>query len=86
MRRHYARRHDLIAPVLPAKQTLTQALLAALPFVLTGAQQRTFDEISRDLSACHPMQRLLQGDVGSGKTIVAALACLQAIETAFRRR
>lgn len=84
MRRHYARRHDLIAPALPAKQTLTQALLAALPFALTSAQQRTFDEISRDLSARHPMQRLLQGDVGSGKTIVAALACLQAIENGYQ--
>ena len=84
MRRHYARRHDLIAPALPAKQKLTQALRAALPFALTGAQQRTFDEISRDLSARHPMQRLLQGDVGSGKTIVAALACLQAIENGYQ--
>ncbi|MBI5752699.1 MAG: ATP-dependent DNA helicase RecG [Hydrogenophilales bacterium] len=84
MRRHYARRHDLIAPALPAKQKLTKALLRALPFALTGAQRRTFDEISRDLSARHPMQRLLQGDVGSGKTIVAALACLQAIENGYQ--
>ena len=84
MRRHYARRHDLIAPSLPAQQKLTQALLAALPFALTGAQQRTFSEISRDLGACHPMQRLLQGDVGSGKTIVAALACLQTIENGYQ--
>ena len=84
MRRHYARRHDLIAPDLPPKNQLTQALRAALPFALTGAQQRTFSEISRDLSARHPMQRLLQGDVGSGKTIVAALACLQTIENGYQ--
>ena len=84
MRRHYARRRSLTAPPLPPKKTLTAALLAALPFELTGAQRRAFDEISRDLAACHPMQRLLQGDVGSGKTIVAALACAQAIENEFQ--
>ena len=84
MRRHYARRRSLTAPALPPKKTLTAALLAALPFELTGAQRRAFDEISRDLAACHPMQRLLQGDVGSGKTIVAALACAQAIENEFQ--
>ena len=84
MRRHYARRHELIAPDLPPQNKLTQSLRAALPFALTGAQQRTFAEISRDLSARHPMQRLLQGDVGSGKTIVAALACLQTIENGYQ--
>ncbi len=84
MRRHYARRRSLVAPSLPPTNTLTSALLAALPFALTGAQRRAFDEISRDLSARHPMQRLLQGDVGSGKTIVAALACAQALEHGFQ--
>ena len=84
MRRHYARRRSLVAPALPPIQTLTSALLAALPFALTGAQQRVFDEISRDLAARHPMQRLLQGDVGSGKTIVAALACVQALEHGYQ--
>ncbi len=84
MRRHYARRRSLSAPALAPKKTLTKALIAALPFALTGAQRRAFDEISRDLSARHPMQRLLQGDVGSGKTIVAALACAQAIENKFQ--
>jgi len=84
MRRHYARRRSLVAPSLPPTHTLTSALLAALPFALTGAQRRAFDEISRDLSARHPMQRLLQGDVGSGKTIVAALACAQALEHGFQ--
>ena len=84
MRRHYARRRCLAAPALVSMKTLTTALIAALPFALTDAQQRTFDEISRDLSARHPMQRLLQGDVGSGKTIVAALACCQALENNFQ--
>jgi len=54
-------------------------LLAALPFALTGAQHRAWSEVSRDLAGAEPMNRLLQGDVGSGKTVVAALAALQAI-------
>ena len=57
----------------------TQRLLAALPFALTGAQTRAWHEISRDLAGSEPMNRLLQGDVGSGKTVVAALAAMQAI-------
>jgi len=65
---------------LPPHNTLTQHFLAALPFQLTAAQQRSWQEISHDLRQPHPMRRLLQGDVGSGKTVVAALACLQAIE------
>lgn len=51
----------------------------ALPFELTGAQRHVSDEILGDLSQPHPMMRLIQGDVGSGKTVVAALACLKAI-------
>jgi ATP-dependent DNA helicase RecG len=54
--------------------------LASLPFRLTKAQQRAWQEIAADLGHPHPMQRLLQGDVGSGKTVVAALAMLQAVE------
>jgi len=54
-------------------------LLERLPFALTGAQQRAVDEISADLRRGFPMHRLLQGDVGSGKTVVAALAAAQAI-------
>ncbi len=60
-------------------QAQTQRLLAALPFALTAAQQRAWLEISRDLAGSEPMNRLLQGDVGSGKTVVAALAAMQAI-------
>ncbi|HEY6095488.1 MAG TPA: ATP-dependent DNA helicase RecG, partial [Gallionellaceae bacterium] len=55
-----------------------------LPFALTNAQQKVWREISHDLAQTHPMQRLLQGDVGSGKTIVAALAALQAIENGYQ--
>lgn len=58
----------------------TQVLLDALPFTLTDAQQRVVQEIGQDLQKTYPMHRLLQGDVGSGKTIVAALAALQALE------
>jgi ATP-dependent DNA helicase RecG len=56
-----------------------RALLAALPFRLTAAQQRVWKEISTDLASHQPMNRLLQGDVGSGKTVIAALAAMQAI-------
>lgn len=63
---------------------LEQALRNALPFSLTAAQEKSWTEISRDLSSTQPMRRLLQGDVGSGKTVVAALACLQAIENGMQ--
>ena len=56
-------------------------LLARVPFKLTRAQEKVWREISHDLKRATPMQRLLQGDVGSGKTVVAALAALQAIES-----
>lgn len=59
---------------------LADRLRAALPFALTGAQQRVFEEISVDLACPHPMLRLVQGDVGSGKTIVAAMAALLAVQ------
>ncbi len=60
--------------------TWVQRFLAQLPFSLTQAQARVWHEITVDLAKPHPMNRLLQGDVGSGKTVVAALACLQAID------
>ena len=53
--------------------------IAGLPFRLTGAQLRVIEEITADLRQPHPMMRLVQGDVGSGKTVVAAVACLEAI-------
>jgi ATP-dependent DNA helicase RecG len=81
MRRHHERRSRVRAPALKAGGALTRALLDTLPFRLTRAQARAWREIERDVAQPHPMQRLLQGDVGSGKTIVAALACLRAIES-----
>lgn len=69
---------------LPPQQRLTAAFIAALPFALTAAQTHAWQEISADLAQPHPMRRLLQGDVGSGKTVVAALACLQAIENGLQ--
>jgi ATP-dependent DNA helicase RecG len=69
------------ATPLKSSGKLMQALLAALPFRLTAAQEKTWQEISRDLSGRRPMRRLLQGDVGSGKTVIAALACLRAVES-----
>ncbi len=80
MRRHYARRRQQGAPALPPSRKLISALLKTLAFRLTGAQQKAALEITQDLTQAHPMQRLLQGDVGSGKTIVATMAALQAIE------
>ncbi len=77
-----ARRQN--APNLDNAGELTQSLLAQLPFKLTEAQQRVSQEIAADLRATHPMHRLLQGDVGSGKTIVAALSALQAIESGYQ--
>lgn len=81
MRRHRLRRQRARAEPLPRHQALSARLLAALPFQLTQAQVRAWSQIRDDLARAHPMQRLLQGDVGSGKTIVAALAALQAIES-----
>lgn len=69
------------APELEARGKLMAALLAALPFNLTRAQQRVIGEIRRDLVLATPMLRLVQGDVGSGKTLVAACAALHAIES-----
>ena len=64
---------------LPPHPRLVEQLLAGLPFQPTGAQSRVVAEISADLAQPHPMMRLVQGDVGSGKTLVAAMAALQAI-------
>ncbi|HEY1057598.1 MAG TPA: ATP-dependent DNA helicase RecG [Limnobacter sp.] len=62
------------------RKGLVEEFLQGLPFKLTGAQQRAVREIFEDLKNPFPMQRLLQGDVGSGKTLVAALACIRAVE------
>ena len=65
---------------LPPRAGLVERCLERLPFSLTGAQRRAWDEIQADLAREHPMMRLVQGDVGSGKTVVAALAALRAVE------
>jgi len=67
------------APALIKGDAEVAEFVASLPFELTGAQRRVVDEITTDLAAAHPMMRLIQGDVGSGKTVVAAIACLKAI-------
>ena len=80
MRKHYIKRRSIDAPAIAASQILVPQLLENLAFTLTKSQQKVVAEISHDLTCPHPMQRLLQGDVGSGKTVVACMAALQAIE------
>jgi ATP-dependent DNA helicase RecG len=78
-------RAKLRAPALrAARGGLHERLLAALSFTLTGAQRRVAEEIAADLARGTPMHRLLQGDVGSGKTIVAALAATIAVDTGWQ--
>jgi ATP-dependent DNA helicase RecG len=72
------------SPSTGGQQSIEQGLLAALPFELTGAQQRVWAQIESDLSRAFPMNRLLQGDVGSGKTVVAALAAARAIDHGYQ--
>lgn len=67
-----------------SKNQLTQRFLQSLVFSLTAAQQRVVAELSADMSKPQPMLRLVQGDVGSGKTVVAALAALQAVENGYQ--
>jgi ATP-dependent DNA helicase RecG len=74
----------LRAPVLPKATRLPAQYLANLGFKPTGAQQRVGNEIAYDLSQPAPMMRLVQGDVGAGKTVVAALAALQALEAGYQ--
>jgi ATP-dependent DNA helicase RecG len=70
-------------PLVP-QTSLVEKFLANLSFRLTGAQQRVWHEIQKDLGQSSPMLRLVQGDVGSGKTVVAALAALRAAEAGFQ--
>lgn len=80
---HYLARQELrliaqaeLAPRIPTAEDAKAALLAALPFALTGAQQRVITDIEQDLRKSAPMLRMVQGDVGSGKTLVAAVSAL----------
>ena len=80
-----AERATLAAPALqPRDGGLHGQLLATLPFALTKAQQRVVAEVAADLARPQPMHRLLQGDVGSGKTVVAALAAARAIDAGWQ--
>jgi len=72
------------APAMPDSQQLKPALLQQLPFSPTQAQQRVTQEICQDMQVAAPMLRLVQGDVGSGKTLVAALAICQALESGYQ--
>uniref|UniRef100_Q31DN2 ATP-dependent DNA helicase RecG n=1 Tax=Hydrogenovibrio crunogenus (strain DSM 25203 / XCL-2) TaxID=317025 RepID=Q31DN2_HYDCU len=80
LRQHEKQR---IAPKVPASETASR-LLKNLPFKLTGAQSRVLNDIQQDFNQPHPMQRLIQGDVGSGKTIIAALAALQVADAGYQ--
>ena len=88
MRRHYRERKARKAPVLARPferaRPYTAELIERLPFRLTRAQQRAWQELEGDLAQPHPMHRLLQGDVGSGKTVIAVLAALRAVENGLQ--
>lgn len=71
-------------PIAPEREVLIERFFDRLPFALTDAQRRVFNEIRADLAKTTPMNRLLQGDVGSGKTIIAALAAVLAIDAGFQ--
>ena len=80
LRSNYLIRQALTASPFKAKNKLTNIFVDKLEFELTGAQKKVIQEIKNDLDKNYPMQRLLQGDVGSGKTVVATIAALQVIE------
>ena len=88
LKRAHAIRRERHAPSFAAEGTehgnMEMGLLKNLPFILTKAQERVWTEISSDLAASFPMNRLLQGDVGSGKTVVAALAAARVIDHGYQ--
>ncbi len=84
MKRAHTRRRKQTAPPFSAAGATSRALLDVLPFSLTGEQYRVLDEITESMQLPYPMQRLLQGDVGSGKTVVAAMAAAQAIDSGYQ--
>ena len=84
LRRARSSRHRASAPVLQDEKGLSQRLLQALPFKLTGAQQRAWLQVQTDLARPVATHRLVQGDVGSGKTVIAALAVAAAIGSGFQ--
>src|SRR5207248_1255307 len=82
------RKHEWQQPApeiaIPDDRELQEEFFHSLPFELTAAQRRVVEEISRDMSRPVPMSRMLQGDVGSGKTVVAAAALLQAVRAGWQ--
>jgi len=79
-----ASRAKRAAPSVPVSAESHQALLRALPYKPTGAQTRAFEQIAADMSSTSPMRRMLQGDVGAGKTLVSAMAAVQAASAGFQ--
>jgi len=84
LRQLRARVRKAAAAVMRPRDTLSRRFLQGLPFTLTGAQQRVIAEIEADLARGEPMMRLVQGDVGSGKTVVAAAAALVALAAGYQ--
>jgi ATP-dependent DNA helicase RecG len=84
LRRRHQQRQQQTAIVLPPTGQLIDQFYHTLPFQFTGAQQRVVNEILADLQASTPMNRLVQGDVGSGKTVVAVVAILAAIQAGYQ--
>jgi ATP-dependent DNA helicase RecG len=84
MRLHYKRRRQVRGVRFDLSDQVSRPFIANLKFALTSAQCRVIQEIYKDMSGQYPMRRLLQGDVGSGKTVVAALAALAAVENGYQ--
>ncbi|MFQ5465886.1 MAG: ATP-dependent DNA helicase RecG, partial [Thermodesulfobacteriota bacterium] len=83
-RRARSERGISLAPPGRGAAGLEERLLGLVPFMLTGAQERVLEEIRADMASPHPMNRLIQGDVGSGKTIVSFIAALRAVEAGYQ--
>ena len=84
LRQFRLQQRELIGIAMQSQGKCLQSLKDSLPFILTNAQQRVIEELHTDLSQAIPMSRLVQGDVGSGKTLVAAAAALHAIEAGYQ--
>ncbi len=84
LRRIRERARRLRAEPLRGNMSALQQFIGSLPFALTAAQQRVIEELLHDLAQPHPMMRLVQGDVGSGKTVVAAAAAVQSVACGFQ--
>ncbi|MBX9878337.1 MAG: ATP-dependent DNA helicase RecG [Candidatus Obscuribacterales bacterium] len=83
-RRHHYQVSESAVELVMKPEGLVARLRASLPFTLTNAQERVFKEIASDMASGKPMQRLVQGDVGSGKTVVALMALLVAVENGYQ--